>query len=701
MNEFNPRIEVHNGEGLTITVRPDREKFVTTDLKENEIELKFGNEDIDSNNEVKWKDQSKGKSEISDDVFMRSKQPILLSPIDGEVDWLGGIRYKPNIGNIAVAGSILKIQISETNDFKNPCEKTLNNNGNDFKIDFKELKDRFGFGTRVYMRLSNLLPNDYEIASTVTTVSLYDSFNVRLVDTPLDSTGTWMGEVEYEYSITDELKQYTTVSIEVSDNVDFTDCYSEEVNDERNHSLNYNKLIEKFGYGANVYIRTKITSLSVSKTSSIANVQIMNVIITITNPQNGEQNWLGTVAFSTNLTRQQLNFIDSFTIETSRSSSFTSIVHTKTIPNTLSQSKFTVDEVMSIGFGTNLYIRVKAETNGNFYYSTTYSIRTYCNATITIDSLETDSGMWIGGINYTLNTIDAIKNNGTLSVICCNTSSFSTSTLHKEEISKTTSNHTIDFSTLANTFGIDSESENTVIYVVIELRLSNGIIFRSNIVNKKLYNGNTPVIICATETTGNWNGTVNYNFSNNVVTKSILNYIIIFDDNNSFKNDKIESSGIVDLNITELVNYYGLIKNAYITVASYFNGKLIKVNKSQVNYNFFKNITLYCTGYLGAYYGYNIKVTLTYKITCDNRVSGYVNKNKAYFLQAWRYSDGVFINEDRVFPHTSSNGTDTCGGGIWSACGNYNVQGILSLPEGRVFSNKMHLEDRNTGGVGN
>lgn len=113
-NTFNPEIIVHNGEGLTLTARPSQSIFAGTN-GDVDLELKFKDGDIDGNNEVKYKNAEIGRNEISDDVFMRTKTPMIVEPSDGSIGWKYYVKISelPNIVNI----DTIEIEISESSDF--------------------------------------------------------------------------------------------------------------------------------------------------------------------------------------------------------------------------------------------------------------------------------------------------------------------------------------------------------------------------------------------------------------------------------------------------------------------------------------------------------------------------------------------------------------------------------------------------------
>lgn len=653
MEKFNPRIEVHNGEGLTITVRPDNEKFSTLDVNESEIKLAFGDEDIENDHTVKWKDQSMGKSEITDDIFMRSKQPIILSPIDGEIDWLGELNYKPNIGNIAIDGAILKIQISETNDFKNPFEKVLDNNGNNFKIDFPELKYRFGFGTRVYMRLSNLLPNDYEIVSTVTTVNLYDSFNVRLVDTPLDSTGTWMGEVEYEYSIAEELKQYTTVEIEVSDNVDFTDCYSEEISDKNNHTLNYNKLIEKFGYGTSVYVRTKITSLGVSKVSSANNVSVMNLTMNITYPRNGSNEWLGMINYDSSIRKSENFNFEDYILQISKHPDFNDICLEKNIQDDENYINISSSEIYNIGTEQNVYIRMKVTINSTIHYSNTIETTTHWIARILITQIPTENGMWIGGISYRVELASILNNSNLFLEVSSNEDFQVISDILEKELNKDDDYYDIQFNEIADKFGVNSDGENNLLYIRIKLICSDGNTFYSQIERKKLYNGISPTLTFTDQDLSLWSGYLEYNTG---LTKSMINLFNVTLSINgipAYTENISNATGIKQYDMDRIFDTFGIKKDLDFTMNIRYDGKTIRTYEKTINFDYKKtiNINLINPGKISVdsrndvYGTYGIQHTFTFHSLLLNKI------NNSTFSGKTRIYDGRVLsyNVDRYY----------------------------------------------------
>lgn len=122
---FNPRIEVHNGEGLTITLRPDEKKFSTLDGKESEIVLSFNDEDVGVDDQVKYKNNPIGKQELAYEVFGNVGIPKIVAPADGSRGWYGDVSIKLNWKDGLDLNFSTVIEVSTNNDFSNSTSEEL------------------------------------------------------------------------------------------------------------------------------------------------------------------------------------------------------------------------------------------------------------------------------------------------------------------------------------------------------------------------------------------------------------------------------------------------------------------------------------------------------------------------------------------------------------------------------------------------
>lgn len=167
---FNPRVEVHNGEGLTITLRPDEKQFSTLDKKESEIVLSFNDEDVDDDGSVRYETQVYGVKTITDDIFKRTKHPRIIDPIDGLNGWTGIVKWSVEVEDGVKNNFIQIVEISKDGTFRDLVNYNIN-------LDIDERMCEFNFselgrGSKIFIRVSLVSKTGYKNSSS--TVMVYN-----------------------------------------------------------------------------------------------------------------------------------------------------------------------------------------------------------------------------------------------------------------------------------------------------------------------------------------------------------------------------------------------------------------------------------------------------------------------------------------------------------------------------------------------
>lgn len=704
-NEFKPEIIVHNGEGLTLTVRPD-EKVFSGCKDDVDYEFKFNNMDIDVNNQVVWKNSQIGRDEISDDIFMRSRPPVLVLPTDGSDNWVGEIEYETNLSKYVLDSSTIKLQVSTNSNFTSPLERDVSTISTNYKIAPRDLITKFNFGTTVFVRLVTTLPNTNVTSSYPNRVIIYDSFTASIDLLPL-TNGAWIGDVNFTLNIIDDFVDDRVVAIEVSDNINFTDAYSESVTDKNHHKLQYDKIIEKFGFGINLFIRVKLTILNKTVYSQTENINIQQLQLDLTKPANSETDWDGECYINTNLTDEQKTIVDSMVIEVSKQRDFSSIEITTSDITSVSQYTIPVDQIVNIGIGVDVYVRIKMVINSRTYYSSINLANTYSRVTLTINSLTTDSGMWTGGVNYTINTLSQIKNAGTLYLEVHRSSSFVyNSYLLRVYPNANSSSYTIPFADLANKYGLDSETENTVVYVRLYFSLPNGKSFTSSVRSVKLYNGSSISILSPLPSVKEWDGNVTISKNDNSVTNSLFTYKVKAGTGNSWVENSI-SGNTGSVVMDDIFNAVGIKCQLEIKILTMFNSKTLRESKITINMDYFSSIYYTSrfsdscwagfTGYRGGC-DVTIETTFVYNSIIKNYIAKFKHKISA---------PGYFYLSDPVYGrffilYQDVNGYCSTGAYVGNKYFTENVYVYIDLKEGRIQSKPGTIKNLPpTGGNGN
>lgn len=418
-NEFKPEIIVHNGEGLTLTVRPD-EKVFSGSKDDVDYVFKFKDLDINNSNEVAWKNSEIGREEISWGVFMRKKYPEILDPIDGDVNWDCVLKYKTNIDDILSPNTTLYVIISSSPDFSDPYTEKISPMSDTLTLNSTEIVSKFGMGTIVYVRLDMTLPNKINIKSSTIRCGLKDTFNITQVNEPLslDTNG-----IKYSIDVEDHLKPGITLTAEISLTEDFRDIYSEPASPTQTILMpNITEIVKKFNYNQTVYVRLKGILGGKTRYSNVVKHNTKNLESYINFPSHNTTNWLGVL--KTTITENILT-IKNIDVEVYDGySPVGNALYTKRISNTSGTVDLTENVVFNtLKPNTNVTCRLKVTfTNGFVAYSSskTYKTHTGFNSTPTLSDIPSNcvvnGRLWNLQTTINFNIRDAAKeyyrNNG-------------------------------------------------------------------------------------------------------------------------------------------------------------------------------------------------------------------------------------------------------------------------------------------------
>lgn len=290
MEKFNPSIIVHNGEGLTLTLVPNEKVFDTTkdDL---DYEFKFNNLDIDSNNEVKYVNGEEGREKIKNEVFLGSKQPEILLPLDGTNDWDGILKYNVNAKPSNVERVIYTI--SDSSDFSsNIIETEIDKRGTKHVTSIDKLFERYGPDTEIYMRIKVILINKISLySSTVRTRTV--RVKVEILEPQEGTELIVQSKVKVTTNLPEnQLKNYQYKLIFRSlSNSD----YVVPVTDIKNITVDFKTIIKHFGSDVEVTTRFEILKNSIlvtydeNRNRTPARVYVYTVVELVNHLNSGEQ----------------------------------------------------------------------------------------------------------------------------------------------------------------------------------------------------------------------------------------------------------------------------------------------------------------------------------------------------------------------------------------------------------------------------